>query len=65
MTDFRRFEIPDEITCRFGCASPVVGIYWMPRGCVCHADQLQALCAQHALKATPLGDMLLICGPGL
>ena len=55
----------DSVRCRFGCTTPVIGIYWMPRGCACHPDQVQALCAQHAVKAEPLAGMTLICGPGL
>jgi|SRR5262245_15872168 len=54
----------DGMKCRFGCKAPVVGIYWMERGCACHADQVQALCGQHAVSAEPLGEMRLICGPG-
>lgn len=51
--------------CRFGCSHPVVGVYWMPEGCACWRDPVQALCAQHASKAEPIGRMILICGPGL
>lgn len=50
--------------CIFGCATPVVGIYWMPEGCACRRDQVQALCAQHAISAEPISGMVLICGPG-
>lgn len=52
------------IKCRFGCSHRVVGLYWMPKGCVCWPDQVQALCAQHAVSAEPIGDMTLMYGPG-
>lgn len=33
------------------CADPV-GLFFLPRGCVCYPDdQLQLLCAQHLQKA--------------
>jgi hypothetical protein len=35
------------LTCRFGCKSPVVGVFHVPAGCVCWRDPVQALCAQH------------------
>lgn len=44
------------IYCRL-CATPAVDIYHMPGGCVCAADPVQALCAQHAAKASPLDGM--------
>lgn len=38
------------IKCRYGCDSPVVGLFSTPEGCLCWPDQMQALCAQHASK---------------
>jgi hypothetical protein len=35
------------LKCRFGCDSPVIGIFHAPKGCVCWDDPVQALCAQH------------------
>jgi hypothetical protein len=40
-----------KLKCRFGCDAAVVGIYHAPQGCVCWPDPVQALCAQHAIKA--------------
>jgi len=46
-------------TCRF-CDSPAVAVFAMPRGCWCHPDdRRQSLCLHHAIKATPLGGMVL------
>ncbi|MDN5849111.1 MAG: hypothetical protein L0H63_05655 [Nitrococcus sp.] len=52
------------IRCRL-CTAPAVDIYHMPGGCVCAADPVQALCAQHATKATPLDGMWSILGSHL
>lgn len=38
------------LTCRFGCKSPVAGLYHAPDGCICWPDKVQALCIQHAQK---------------
>jgi hypothetical protein len=47
-------------TCRFGCG-PAIARYAMDRGCVCFPDDReQDLCAQHVVRATPLGGMELI-----
>lgn len=44
--------------CRFGCAGEPVGLYRLSRGCVCYPDDReQWLCAQHAVRAEPLGEM--------
>lgn len=32
------------------CDAFAAGIFWMPEGCVCSPDRLQALCLQHASK---------------
>lgn len=44
------------IYCRL-CDAPAVGIYHMPRGCICASDPVQALCAQHIQRATPIAGM--------
>lgn len=48
------------IECRFGCKSPAVGIFHVPRGCVCWRDPVQALCAQHANEAQSNGPIVCI-----
>lgn len=57
-------EAPPIICCRL-CSAPAVDIYHMPGGCVCAADPVQALCAQHAAKASPLDGMSSILGSHL
>jgi hypothetical protein len=48
------------VPCRF-CGTPSVGIYHLDEGCFCYPDDReQALCSQHVLRATPLGEMILI-----
>ena len=49
-----------DIPCRFGCRSPAVGIYYMPRGCICWPDPIQALCMQHFVTAESVGPVTLI-----
>lgn len=54
--------LPDFGPCRF-CSSPGVGVYHLPEGCVCHpGDRVQVLCAQHVVRATPVGDMTTLAG---
>lgn len=50
------------IYCRL-CDAEAVGIYHLPKGCVCAADPVQALCAQHACSAEPLAGMWPILEP--
>lgn len=52
-----RCEAP--LRCRFGCENPV-GIYWVPKGCVCWPDQVQALCMQHFVKCESEGPVRLL-----
>ena len=42
-----------EPPCRFGCRDRAVGIFWFKGGdgCICWPDPVQALCAQHEIKA--------------
>lgn len=52
-------ENKDKIKCRFGCSDPV-GIYYVPEGCICWRDPVQALCPQHFYKAESEGPVTLI-----
>lgn len=46
------------VPCRFNHGADAVARYAVPQGCACfHDDRMQDLCAQHAAKAEPLGDM--------
>jgi hypothetical protein len=49
-----------DIRCRFGDHAPAVGIYWVPKGCICWPDPVQALCMQHFLTAESTGDIIRI-----
>lgn len=47
-------------TCRF-CSVKATGRFMMDAGCVCFPeDRFQDLCAQHIIRATPLGSMELV-----
>jgi hypothetical protein len=49
-----------DVKCRF-CTAPALARYAMDRGFVCFPDDReQALCAQHIIRATPLGSMELL-----
>lgn len=48
-----------DIKCRFGCHDPI-GIYHVPKGCICWDDPVQALCVHHFIKAESTGDITLI-----
>jgi hypothetical protein len=52
-----------KVKCRFGCEHPV-GIFWIPEGCVCWPDPVQALCEQHFVKVTSDGPVILIMALG-
>lgn len=46
------------IPCRFaeiGCASPAAEIVYVPAGCICWPDPVQALCEQHLLTLETAG----------
>lgn len=45
--------------CRFGCEDSI-GLFFMDEGCACYPDHIQALCAQHATTAEPLGSFIMI-----
>jgi hypothetical protein len=50
-----------EIPCRF-CrnGTPAVAIFTLPKGCFVYAeDREQALCCQHIVRATSIGEMTL------
>jgi hypothetical protein len=49
----RRSVKISELKCRFGCDAPV-GIFYLPEGCACFPDRLQALCAQHRYGVTAI-----------
>lgn len=42
------------------CDSAAVSVFEFSDGCFCSPDVIQALCTQHAFRATPIGDMRLI-----
>jgi hypothetical protein len=43
------------------CGHPAIAIFSMPGGCVVHPrEEVQALCPQHIVRATPLGGMGLL-----
>jgi hypothetical protein len=48
-----------KLNCRFHphCNGAPVGIFHVPEGCNCWQDQLQALCAQHAVKVHSTGPV--------
>lgn len=48
-----------RIKCRFGCDDPVVIVY-APEGCICWADPVQALCAQHLAKIESVGTVTIL-----
>jgi hypothetical protein len=40
--------------CIFGCRDEPIGLFFLPGGCYCHADQMQFLCEHHWRRATAL-----------
>ena len=52
-----------KVPCRFaegGCQSPARAVYYVPQGCWCWPDPVQALCPQHALSVESTGPIELI-----
>jgi hypothetical protein len=50
------------LPCAFDGHDEAVGVFFAPDGCICKDDKVQALCAQHALKAQQNGvDLRVIC----
>jgi hypothetical protein len=46
------------IACRFaatGCRSPAAEIVYVPEGCICWRDPVQALCEQHLITLETSG----------
>jgi hypothetical protein len=52
-------DLVKELRCRFGCDNPI-GIFYLPEGCACWDDPVQALCLQHYSKAEPIAGMRCI-----
>lgn len=52
-------EASPDVRCLF-CGDPAIGVYWLPEGCACRKDTMQALCDQHVGKCSPVGRMELI-----
>ena len=51
----------DAIPCRHPmCRSNAVGIYYVPEGCNCFEDPVQALCEQHFIKLHSTGAISTI-----
>lgn len=50
----------DLLRCRFNHDAAVVGLFFMPKGCVCWPDPVQALCRQHLIKAESTGSIEVI-----
>jgi hypothetical protein len=42
------------LRCIFGCRDEPVGLFYLPGGCYCHADQFQYLCWHHLQKSAAL-----------
>jgi hypothetical protein len=42
------------------CGDTAAALFAMPRGCVCSDKQIQLLCMQHVVRATPLEGMYLL-----
>lgn len=49
-------EAATSLACLHGCDGPIIGVYYMPSGCICFPDKVQALCAYHWHKIC--GQML-------
>lgn len=47
------------IPCVMGCEDSV-GIFYLSKGCICRKDQVQALCAQHAVSSEPIENFEII-----
>jgi hypothetical protein len=47
------------VPCRL-CGEPAAHIWYLPRGCVCAPDPVQALCHQHGVKAEDLAGKWII-----
>jgi len=54
-----RLALP-VIPCRFGCKDPAAVIVYLPEGCICWRDPVQALCQQHLVNMESTGPAFLI-----
>lgn len=53
----------DEVPCRFketGCTWPAAEVVYVPEGCICWSDPVQALCEQHLITLESIGPVTLI-----
>lgn len=55
-------EKPDGAMCIFDHNASAVGLFELDKGCVCHPEQRQHLCIDHAIKSTPLGGFEIVHG---
>ena len=52
-----------NLPCRFsriGCQSPATVILYVPEGCHCWKDPVQALCDQHYITAESPGPIMVL-----
>lgn len=47
------------LKCRHGCDDPI-GVFYVPEGCSCFEDKIQALCDQHLNKLPDVPCLQLI-----
>jgi hypothetical protein len=59
-SDMPTETIRPEIPCRFGCKAPAAAIVYVPEGCICWRDPVQALCEQHLVTMESTGPSFLI-----
>lgn len=45
----------EPVPCRFGCREPAAEIVYVPEGCICWPDPVQALCEQHLITLESTG----------
>lgn len=50
----------EAIPCRHRCPHHAVGLYYVPEGCNCFPDPVQALCEQHFIKLHSAGPITTI-----
>jgi hypothetical protein len=49
-----------SVKCKFGCKDPVVAVVYMPEGCLCWRDPVQALCLHHLHRAQTNGPSTVL-----
>lgn len=52
------------LKCRFGCEEPPAAIVYLPGGCACFPDTVQALCAQHIASCSPVDGIHWVVATG-